>query len=236
MNRIRSVVCAVIVLALVAAAPAAAETGNSAPVRELDDGGFVIAPITGPEAPEEYPFRVSLGEDQELVQLTPTEVGVEYAFGLMAFILHAGPMHDAEGAAVPVTLAYTEEDVVTENVHYREGNPAAGFAAFRYPIVGGSGWEGGFRTFTVELNEPQPPATEPVAAPVSSAPTCTVPYLHGFGLVAVKRLLRDADCRIGRVRLARGATKVDGQVVKQFRPPGTHLPDGASVAVKLGAR
>ncbi|MBS1892052.1 MAG: hypothetical protein JST59_12215 [Actinobacteria bacterium] len=236
MNRILPAMFAVILCALVAATPAAAETGNSAPVRDLDDGGFVIPQITGPEAPEEYPFRVSLGEEQELVQLTATEVGVEYRSGVMAFILRAAPMHDAEGAAVPVTLAYTGEDVITESVHYRDGNPAAGFAAFRYPIVDGSGWEGGFRTSTVEMNDPQQPATEPPAGPVSFAPTCTVPYLRGFGLVAVKKLLRDADCRIGRVRLARGATKVGSHVVKQFRAPGTQLPDGAPVAVRLGAR
>jgi hypothetical protein len=148
---------------LVVAAPAAAETGNSAPIRDLNEGGFIVPAITDPEAPEEYPFRVSLGEEQELRQVTPTEV-----------------------------------------------------------VVWGSGF------FTT------PPAAEPPPAAAPPAPTCTVPSLRGFGLVAVKKLLRGADCGVGKVRLARGATKGKGKVVKQFKPVGTQLEAGAPVAVKLG--
>lgn len=233
MNRIRAAACAAILCALVVAAPAAAETGDSAPIRPLDDGGFIFLAITGPEAPEEYPFRVSLGEDQELAQLTPSEVGVKYATGMMSFILHAEQAHDAEGVAVPVTLAVTGEDLVTWTIHYRAGNPAAGGAPFVYPITGGPGWEGGFHTSVVEMNGPKPPTTEPPPAPSSPAPTCTVPSLHGFGLPTVKKLLRGADCGVGQVRLARGATKGKSKVVKQFEPPGTKLAPGAPVAVKL---
>jgi len=224
MNRVRSAACAAILCALVSAAPAAAE---------IPPFSSSLPAITGPEAPEEYPFRVRLGEDQELVQLTPTEVGVKYSFGGMGPILHADQAHDAEGAAVPVTLAVTREDLVTETVHHREGNPAAGFAPFKYPILGGPGWEGGYRTISVELNEPRPPATEPSPAPAPPAPTCTVPSLNGFGLVAVKKLLRGADCGFGQVRLAHGATKAKGKVVKQFEPAGTQLAAGAPVAIKL---
>jgi hypothetical protein len=242
MNRIRMAASAAILCALVAATPAAAETGNSAPIRDLSDSGFIVPAITGPEAPEEYPARVSLGARQELVQLTSTEVGVKYSDGVISFILDAEQTHDAEGAAVPVTLAVTGEDLVTKTVHHREGNPAAGFAQFKYPITAGAGWEGGSHTFIVELNEPKPPAPEPpTAAPnptptPAPAPACMVPSLRGFGLVAAKKLLRGADCGIGQVHLARGATKGKGKVVKQFEPAGSQLTAGAPVAVKLAGR
>jgi hypothetical protein len=226
--------CAAILCALVAAAPAAAETGDAAPIRGLNEGGFIFPAITGPEAPEEYPFRVSLGEEQHLEQVTPTEVAVRER-GVTLFTLKSGAAHDAVGSAVPTTLTLTGLDTVTWTISYRAGNLAAGGAPFVYPIVGGTGWEGGFRTISVEMNERQPPATAPPATPMP-APTCAVPYLKGFGLREVKSLLRDADCAIGKVRLARGATKAKGKVVKQFEPPGTVLAAGAPVAVKLAAR
>ncbi len=229
MIRIRSAACAAILCALVAAAPAAAEAGGEIPPY----GGWPS--ITDPEAPEEYVYRVHLYE-QELVQATPTEVFVKYIEGPTAFVLYAGEAHDVDGAAVPVTLTVTGPDLVTRTIYHREGNPAAGGAPFAYPILAGSGWEGGYRTISVELNEPKPPAPEPAPAPAPPTPTCTVPSLHGFGLVAVKKLLRGADCGIGQVRLVRGATKGKGKVVKQFEPAGTRLAAGAPVAVKLDAR
>ena len=223
--------CAAILCALVAAAPAAAETGDSAPIRNLDEGGFIFPAITGPEAPEDYPFRVSLGEEQRLEQVTPTEVAIR-EHGFTGLTYKAGPAHDVDGSAVPTTLTLTGLDTVTWTVSHRAGNPAAGGAPFVYPIVGGTGWEGGFRTTIVEMNNPMPPATPPPATPLP-APTCTVPSLSGFGLRAVKARLRGADCTIGKVRLARGATKAKGKVVKQFEPAGTQFAAGAPVAVKL---
>jgi hypothetical protein len=229
MKRGRLAALAAILCALVAAAPAAGETGSEIPPY----GGWPS--ITGPEAPEEYPYRVNLYE-QELVQATPTEVFVKYIDGPTAFTLQAGEAHDVDGAAVPVTLTVTGPDLVTRTIYHREGNPAAGFAPFTYPILDGPGWEGGFHVFKVEFNEPKPPASEPAPAPSPPAPTCTVPSLRGFGLTAVKKLLRGADCAVGQVRLARGATKGKGKVVKQFEPAGTQFAAGAPVAVKLGSR
>lgn len=223
MNRIRSVVCAVIVLSLVAVAPAAAEVPPYS-------GGWPT--ITGPESPEDYTYRVELSPSQELMQLSPTEVGVEYSDGVMSFILYAGEAHDSNGASVPVTLAMTGVDLVTRTIHHREGNPAASFAPFEYPVVSGPGWDGGYRTITVELDEPKPPTSEPSPA-TAPPPTCTVPSLRGYGLAAAKRLLRAADCGVGKVRLARGASKLEGKVVKQFEPVGKQLAPGAPVAVKL---
>jgi hypothetical protein len=241
MNRIRTAACAAILCALVAAVPAAAETGNSAPIRPASDGGFYFPTISGPEAPEEYPIQWGpLSPELKMRQVSDQEIVVEYFdYGVVSYSLHAPAAHDVEGAAVPTTIALSEDEegpVVTIVVHHRPGNPKAGFAPFRYPIEGGSGWEGGFRTISVELNEPKPPAAGPPPVASAPAPTCTVPSLHGFGLVAVRKLLRGADCGIGQVRLAHGATKGKGKVVKQFEPAGTHLAAGAPVAVKLGSR
>jgi hypothetical protein len=228
MNRFLSAACAATLCALVMAASATAEVPSYS--GEWPE-------ITSPESPEDYTYRVELSPSQELVQLTPTEVGVEYpSYGVTSFILYAGEAHDSNGVSVPVTLAMTGADLVTRTVHHREGNPAAGFAPFQYPILQGPGWEGGFHTFTTELNEPKPPATQPSAAPAVPTPVCTVPALHGYGLVAAKKLLRGADCGVGKVRLAHGATKGAGKVVKQFEPAGTQLAAGAPVAVKLAAR
>jgi len=203
MKRGRLTALVAILCALVGAAPAAAETGDAAPIRNLDEGGFILPTITGPEAPDEYPFRVTLGEEQRLEQATPTEVQVRYGTGQLAFTLTANPASDAVGSAVPTTLTLTGPDTVTWTVtwtvSHRAGNPAAGGAPFVYPI-------------------------------------CTVPYLHGYGLSAVKKFLRDADCAIGKVRLARAATKAKGKVAKQFEPAGTQLPAGTPVAVKLAGR
>jgi len=244
MTRFRSAACAAILCALLAVPSAAAETGDSAPIRPESEAGFDFPRILGPEAAEEYPLQWSpLGPELKMRQVSDQEIVAEYIdYGVVSYSLHAPPAHDVEGAAVPTTIALSEDEegpVVTIVVHHRPGNSKAGFAPFKYPIESGSGWEGGFSTIRVELNEPKPPASEPSAAPappVLPVPTCTVPSLHGFGLVAVKKLLRGADCGIGQIRLAHGATKGKGKVVKQFEPAGTQLAAGAPVAFKLAGR
>jgi PASTA domain len=224
-----ALLCALVATLAVAVAPAvAAEESDTAPLRNLSEGGFSFGEITGPEAPEKYPFRVSLGEEQFLEQVSPTEVVAFYGGHVPAFSLVAEKAHDADGSNVPTTLEETGLEVVTLVVHHRAGNPAAGGAPFDYPVVGGSGWEGGFRTITVPMVNPQ-------GEPVESAPVgCTVPSLRGLGRRAAAAKLRAANCGLGKVRLAHGATAGKGKVVKQFRTAGTELSPGASVAIKLG--
>jgi hypothetical protein len=234
-------VCALVVSLVIAVAPAAAEFLGPAPIRNLDEGGMLFPAITGPEAPEEYPFHVTLGEEQFLRQVTPTEVDVYSAGDSGASPITAEPAHDAVGAAVPTTLELTARDIVTLTVHHRDGNPAAAGASFVYPISGGAGWTGGFTTVVVPMENPfaeserkiieaNPPATlEPL--PVI---TCQVPTLRGYSLRGAKNRLRAAHCGVGAVHLAPGATAGNGKVVKQFHPAGTELAAGAPVAVKLG--
>jgi PASTA domain len=233
--------CALVASLAIGAAPAAAEFLGPAPIRNLDDGGMVFGTITGPEAPEEYPFHVTLGEEQFLRQVSPTEVDAEYGGHQRAFAITAEEAHDAVGTAVPTTLELTGRDVVTLTVHHREGNPVADWAPFDYPIVGGPGWSGGFRTIVVAMENPFAEAERKIieanpAATLEPAPViaCKVPALRGYSLRGAKNRLRAAHCGIGGVHLATGATAGKGKVVKQFHPAGTELAAGAPVAVKLG--
>jgi hypothetical protein len=205
----------------------------------MSEGGYYFPDITGPEAPEEYPMRINVGPEQVARQVSDQLIVVEYIEGgITALSFNAEPAHDAVGATVPTTLTLEAGDIVTLTVHYRAGNPAAGGAPFAYPITGGTGWEGGFRTFSVSLTESEwqvieanPPApTEP-----APAPTCRVPSLRGYSLRGAKIRLRAAHCGIGAVHLAAGATASKGKVVKQFHGAGAELAAGAPVAVKLGA-
>ena len=233
--------CALVASLAIAVAPAAAEPLGPAPIRNLDEGGMLFPAITGPEAPEEYPLRVHLSEELFLEQVSATEVDAYYPGHLLAFAITANEAHDADGAAVPTTLELTGREVITLTVHHREGNPAAAWAPFDYPIVGGAGWAGGFRTIVVPMENPfaeserniveaNPAATlEPLPVP-----TCKVPSLDGYSLRGAKNRLRAAHCGIGAVHLAAGATAGKGKVVKQFHPAGAELAAGAPVAVKLG--
>jgi len=228
--------CALVASA-VAVAPAAAEEGDSAPIRPLSEGGFSFPDIQGPTAPEEYPLQYERDPELTMRQVDDQTIVVEYfKYGVESGSIKAEPAHAADGAAVPTSIRLSEDAegfVVTEIVHHRAGNPAAGGASFVYPVSGGSGWVGGFHTTVVELNEPRPSSPEP---PASAIPTpCTVPSLRGLSLRAAKAHLRSAHCVIGQVRLASGATAAKGKVVKQFRAAGTELVAGTPVAVKLAA-
>ena len=122
-----------------------ADTG----IRPLNDGGMIFETIRDESAPEEYSYRISLGEEQELRRVNDTTVEVYYSSGMPAFAINAVPASDAVGTTVPTTLRKTAEDVVTLTVHYKAGAEGQPFV---YPVVAGSGWEGGFRTINVEMD------------------------------------------------------------------------------------
>jgi hypothetical protein len=249
-----TLICAAIASLVVAVAPAAAESGGAAELPVYDGIGFPV--IKGPGDPEEYSWRVELGPRQTLVGVDETEAEVRYEDGLVAFTISSGPAHGANGATVPTSLLVSPGDVLTFIVHHQDGNPAAGGAPFDYPVTAGFGWEGGYSTEIVKGPPDEKEIAEELAlaeeirraeqlirdanpaAPTAGppAPTCKVPSLGGFGLVAAKTRLRAAHCAIGEVHLATGATAGKGKVVKQFRAAGTELAASAPVAVKLGSR
>jgi sugar lactone lactonase YvrE len=126
-------------------------------IRPLNDGGMIFEAIRTEAAPETYSFRVTLGPRQELEELDSSHVQVAYSSGFPAFTIGAEPARDAVGSTVPTTLKKTAEDVVTLTVHYKEGHEGVPFV---YPVVGGTGWEGGFRTLEADFGTSQPPTGE----------------------------------------------------------------------------
>ncbi len=232
---VAALLCALFVSLAATTAPAAAvEPGAGSEVVETDWPGFPM--ITGPASPEEYEYRLNLGAEQVARQVSDREVVVEYVEGPVAFKIQVTEAHDAIGATVPTSLRLVEGDELITTVHHREGNPAAGGAPFVYPIENGPGWEGGWRTFSVELTE-RPTNPEPTPTPPTTpapAPTCTVPSLQGLSLRTAKVRLRAADCGVGKIRFAAGTRAAGDKVVKQFRPAGAQLAAGVPVALKLG--
>lgn len=167
-------VCVVTLLAPMAGTAQATE-GEPPP---YSDSGMSFPEIRGPEGPEEYSWRVSISEEQELRQIDERTAGVFYPEGVEAFAIEAAAAHDALGATVPTTLVVSEGDVITLIVHHREGNPAPGGAPFTYPVVAGPGWEGGYRTTSVPMAEPalaSTPGSAPVPTPEPFVMPCRQP-------------------------------------------------------------
>lgn len=179
--------------------------------------------IWGPLDPEEFSWEVKLGEEQELVQIDEQWARVRYEDGTPALTINAEPAHDSTGANVPTTLRVSEGKVITLTVHHRAGNPAAGGAPFTYPVSAGAGYVVGSET---------PRLIEPAkdAPPSLPLPTCVVPRLTGKSLKASRVQLRQAGCKLGKVR---GKWSKTAKVVKQGSAPGAVLGVDAEVGVKI---
>lgn len=210
MTPMRSVLLAVLVAALAALAP----SGAWAEPLPTFDGGMGFQAIQGPEGPEEFSWEVNLGPDQDLRQIDDRQAAVFWTEeDHQTFSIEAIAAHDAEGKTVPTTLAVTQPNIITLTVHHRDGS-------FVYPVVPGSGWEGGFQTHIIEgpPGEASPPP-----------PTCVVPDLTGRSLRASRKILHQAHCRLGAVR---GEQLRTAHVVKQYRQFGKSLPLWTKVDVK----
>ena len=226
MTPVRTLALTVFLAAFAVFGPAAA----SAEPLPLFDGAMSFHAIPGSEGPEEFSWEVRLGEGQELRQIDDQHAGVHAEEDdRLVLTIKAVAAHDAVGTNVPTTLAVTAPNVITLTVHHRAGDPAAGGAPFTYPVIAGSGWEGGFQTHQVQM----PPPTEASAPPPLSGmvATCLVPDLTGRSLKASRKLLQRSRCQLGPVR---GERSKGAKVVKQHREPGRSLPAGARVGVKLG--
>jgi hypothetical protein len=76
--------------------------------------------------------------------------------------------------------------------------------------------------------------TPVVAADKFTYKACVVPKLKGKKLKAAKKKLRKANCKLGKVKRAKGVTVKAGKVVKQSPKTGKKLAPGSKVNVKLG--
>jgi len=139
------------------AAAISANTGTSADtvVRPVYDGLMSFQAIRDATSPSQYSWEVLLAPDQQLklVNSELAEVYYEGAEEKVAIAIVATPAHDANGSVVPTSLT-TNGNMVTLMVHHKEGNPALAGAPFVYPVVAGTGWEGGFQTSSIQM----PPA------------------------------------------------------------------------------
>ena len=155
----------------VSTAPAATETtlasgasgvvGNASKavdtvIRPIYDGAMQFENIRDASAPETFSWQVHLEEGQYLESIDVGTAEVFWDPEHPAFFIQAGAAHDILGATVPTSLSVSGEDEITLTVKHREGNPASGGAPFVYPILSGTGWEGGYVGNLVNMPPPEP--------------------------------------------------------------------------------
>jgi len=231
MTLMRSVILTVLVGICAAIAPAATAAEPPPPFV----GAMSFQDIQGPEGPEEYSWEVKLDEEQELRRVDDRHAAVYYASGTRAFEIRGEVAHDASGSNVPTTLSVTQPNIITLTVHHRDGNPAAGGAAFDYPVSAGEGWTGSRQPVEIEgppdeyqLAHP-PTRREILEPPQPSPPPCVVPDLTGRTLRASRKMLHRAHCRLGQVR---GERSRGARVAEQYRQAGKVLQVWTAVDVK----
>ncbi|HEX5928379.1 MAG TPA: NHL repeat-containing protein [Solirubrobacterales bacterium] len=136
------------------AAVAANTTGNVDTItRPLYNGAMIFQAIRDATAPETFSWEVQLAPDQELVPINDQYAVVRYADGIhIAYGIDARPAHDAIGTTVPTKLSVSEGNIITLTVQHRASSPTGG--SFVYPVVGGTGWQGGFATHAITMPPP----------------------------------------------------------------------------------
>ena len=87
--------------------------------------------------------------------------------------------------------------------------------------------------FNADVEYATPPVIGPPPPPPPPVAHCLVPSLSGKKLKAVKKKLKKADCKLGKVTKKEGATGKTGKVKKQSPKAGKSLPQGSKVAVTL---
>jgi NHL repeat len=123
----------------------AADTGNHVDtiVRPLSDGGMTFENIRDAQGPETFSWEVQLYPEQELKSIDTTRAGI-YMGEHLILMINAVAAHDAVGTKVPTKLSVSGANTVTLKVEHHT-------AGFVYPVIAGTGWEGGFQTHVVEM-------------------------------------------------------------------------------------
>jgi sugar lactone lactonase YvrE len=187
---------------------AAAVVENVAPnvdlvTRPLFDGAMTFMAIRDKSGISSFSWRVRLEHDQTLTLKESKLAEVAYQGGPVAFTISAVLAHDAVGTSVPTRLSVAG-DVLTLHVEHGTGS-------FVYPVVGGAGWEGGFRTYEVVMPPPEEEDEEPIEVeagelgngvyrevtfgPPQSAAGSAVPLGLGQSGPTNKRRYNFHDCR-----------------------------------------
>lgn len=120
-------------------------TGNTVDTiyRPIYDGAMTFQSIRTPTGTDEFSWIVNLRPGQYLEKVDDRTVEViSSVFERPVFTITAIEAHDAVGSTVPTTLS-ASGSTITLKVHHKAGNPVANNAPFVYPVIAGSGWEGG---------------------------------------------------------------------------------------------
>lgn len=133
--------------------------------RPIYDGAMTFQSIRTPTGTDEFSWTVNLRPGQYLEKVEDRTVQViSSVFERPVFTITAIEAHDAVGSTVPTTLGASGSTIALK-VHHKAGNPAANNAPFVYPVIAGSGWEGGIVIHEVV----GPPQNEPPVNPETIA-------------------------------------------------------------------
>ncbi|HET8954524.1 MAG TPA: NHL repeat-containing protein, partial [Solirubrobacterales bacterium] len=156
------------------------------------DGTMMFQAIRDSTSSETFSWRFSLNPEQEIEAVGDQALQVWWKGEPRhpAVLISVIAAHDAIGTAVPTSLALTSSNVVTLTVHHHS-------ASYVYPVVAGTGWDGGFETTYVEsppgeagpnegiVNEIEEPAPEAATAseaevgePLASASKDRIEHKH----------------------------------------------------------
>jgi hypothetical protein len=93
--------------------------------------------------------------------------------------------------------------------------------------------EGGFESSRVSVRATLDTSPTSVSPPPPGSPACQVPRLRRLRLIRAKQRLAAAGCRLGKVSKRRSRRAHAGHVIGQSPPPGTNIPAGGSVSVRI---
>jgi tripartite motif-containing protein 71 len=126
-----------------AAATANTETHVDTITRPLYDGVLTFQSIRDEAATQQFQWEVDLDGGLILKLIDSQHAQVYYPGGHPAFTITAEAAHDAIGKAVPTSLSVGPGNVVTLTVNHRG-------KGYVYPVLAGTGWEGGFTSVEVQ--------------------------------------------------------------------------------------
>jgi len=127
-------------------------------VRPMYNGVMNFEAIRGSEAPEEFTWKVELGEGQYLRQEVEGTVEVYWEDGTLAMSIVPEPAHDAVGHAVPTSLRMISPDEFSLTVKHHGGS-------FVYPIVAGPSFSTEYSAWVYVAPHEEPPPTPPKPEP-----------------------------------------------------------------------
>ncbi len=178
-------------------------------------------PFEGATAPGQGPKSGAELELSAEVQPTPAITSIAGSFGSIA-----------GGSTVKITGT---DFTAASAVKFGE-TPAAGFAVVSETEMTATA-PAATKPGNVDVTVTTVAGTSPIAGGDRfSYEACVAPKLGKKTLKQAKRALRNADCKVGKVKKLKGATAKDGVVTKQSLKPGKTRNPGTKVNLTLAAK